>query len=1166
MTTLTIGNREVEVSDDFLKLSPEQQNETVEEIAQSLGITGDGAEPAAPEEPDMTAGRVAGLAGRAGVQAVPGAIAGLPALVNDAVQQAAHWGYQGIDAIAGTDLAAAHQRGWGGPLGTVNKVQKVGEAAADAIGLPQPETPLERIGVAGGQTAVEALTGAGIAKSVARGTQGGTRRFLEELADAPRTQAMIGGLAGAGSQSAVEGELTGNPALDSVLGTAGGLALGVGGSAVPTFARQGLQTGKQMANRALARGDDVQRQLAAERIRNAASDPGAAFRELDEGAGAELVPGSRPTTFQATGDMGLGSLERELQTANPEVFAQRRADQNSARLDHLRSVKGEGNAEEIVTFLRGQLDDIDRITGSYEARARSAAEEAADGLRPAAEADDVGRSIRGSMRDAEDIARKREGALWDAVDPDGSLTVAPAKAKQAVADIYDTMTRSGRLGLTKDEQSFADLIRDFEPVVSFKEMKELSTRIKEAMRAELGTPGRGRTETYRRLAQLSDAVRSAMMNSAAERIASDPVARGTIARWANDWAEQSGRTGSQAGQVRSLRAGRVPDVGGAESPQGRQPGGFARNSGIQGSSRKAPSLSLTQFIAKNGGLPLDAEAAARDWGNVSVGRFGKLARPEGRSVDGFWRNRLIDEGYLPRDADGYSSRDITKELYDRIEQERAGRKTFTAADEMRGAGRADMDGAEAEFSAASRQLREELQSVGVRPDEMSARAFNDAVERLARGDETDAITAYERAVMDLDDEGPVRASYAPREGSSAGSLLDGFRDDPEAGKRYTAATKATRERVGTFNKGYAGQVLRRDGEKDVFRMGDASVAKNAFMPGPTGGERIKALVKAGARSSDVAEAAALSLSKHIKDGVLDAKGFQRWRSQSEAALKELPQDVRAKFANASLASQALERVASARKARLNDFNKSVLGKLAKVDPADLPKEIGGILNAKDGAAKMRRLSQAAKSNPAARDGLKRAVAEYIEGRFISNKEVGASGENAIRADAFASFVKDKAPALRQVFNGEDLLRMQAIADDIKRAERSLSAVKTPGNSNTAQDIGAVLDKAAEKSGKTSLFSQIIVAAGSGALIGDFSGAAAGAAAAGAKHIFGSMRVAGLKRVDDLVLEMMLDPQLAKVALLKAPISSKGAQKALSQILARRSVFGATATVGNVDER
>lgn len=53
MTTLVINGKEVTVSDDFLKLSPEQQNQTVEEIAKAMGT-------AAPaQSPEMASGLAA---------------------------------------------------------------------------------------------------------------------------------------------------------------------------------------------------------------------------------------------------------------------------------------------------------------------------------------------------------------------------------------------------------------------------------------------------------------------------------------------------------------------------------------------------------------------------------------------------------------------------------------------------------------------------------------------------------------------------------------------------------------------------------------------------------------------------------------------------------------------------------------------------------------------------------------------------------------------------------------------------------------------------------------------------------------------------------------------------------------------------------------------------
>ncbi len=74
------------------------------------------------------------------------------------------------------------------------------------------------------------------------------------------------------------------------------------------------------------------------------------------------VPGSRPTTFQQTGDMGLGALERRAETLDAVPFQQRRADQNAARVGMLEGIQPQGQPEAVVNTLRQNLADIDRMT------------------------------------------------------------------------------------------------------------------------------------------------------------------------------------------------------------------------------------------------------------------------------------------------------------------------------------------------------------------------------------------------------------------------------------------------------------------------------------------------------------------------------------------------------------------------------------------------------------------------------------------------------------------------------------------------------------------------------------------------------------------------------------------------------------------------------------
>ncbi|MBY0258472.1 MAG: hypothetical protein K2X24_12730, partial [Methylobacterium sp.] len=82
--------------------------------------------------------------------------------------------------------------------------------------------------------------------------------------------------------------------------------------------------------------------------------------------------------------------------------------------------------------------------------------------------------------------------------------------------------------------------------------------------------------------------------------------------------------------------------------------------------------SLARFIAENGGLRLDGDAAATDLHRYVVPGVGKVARPDGKGLDNFWRERLIEEGYFRPDADGGMARDIGPELLRKLQNEQRG--------------------------------------------------------------------------------------------------------------------------------------------------------------------------------------------------------------------------------------------------------------------------------------------------------------------------------------------------------------------------------------------------------------------------------------------------------------------------------------------------------------
>ena len=133
--------------------------------------------------------------------------------------------------------------------------------------------------------------------------------------------------------------------------------------------------------------------------------------------------------------------------------------------------------------------------------------------------------------------------------------------------------------------------------------------------------------------------------------------------------------------------------------------------------------------------------------------------------------------------------------------------------------------------------------------------------------------------------------------------------------------------------------------------------------------------------------------------------------------------------------------------------------------------------------------------------------------------------------------------------------MQAVADDLQRANRSIAAVKLPGGSNTAQDTFAV----GKHDTAGSALMKIVLASGGGA--GDRRRFLAVRSAArprrSAREPSRRSGRPGLQKVDDLVRDAMLDPTIARALLAKAPErGDTGSYAFLAQRYRRAALAGA----------
>jgi hypothetical protein len=183
---------------------------------------------------------------------------------------------------------------------------------------------------------------------------------------------------------------------------------------------------------------------------------------------------------------------------------------------------------------------------------------------------------------------------------------------------------------------------------------------------------------------------------------------------------------------------------GAPAPLGPPPGR------ADGAIQEAGPVSLGRFIAQNGGLPLEGDVLATDLHKFGIPGLGNVARPGGKSIDNFWRERLIEEGYFRPDADGGMARDISSELLRKLQNEQRGVPSYPlGSSRAMGAGlTAGQLGDEyaAALSQAETRLNGDLRAAGIDPASVHPDVRSRTLGALMRGETAEPLDAFERTV------------------------------------------------------------------------------------------------------------------------------------------------------------------------------------------------------------------------------------------------------------------------------------------------------------------------------------------------------------------------------------------------------------------------------------
>ncbi|KAB0680162.1 hypothetical protein [Aureimonas leprariae] len=335
--------------------------------------------------------------------------------------------------------------------------------------------------------------------------------------------AVIGAAGGAGGTAAADAA---PEPLKPLAGLLGGMAAGAGSAGllgVPMIVKEGVRHIGRYAE-PLTQGG--RQRLAADRLRSSATDSQALRDSLEAGT-PELVPGSQPTTFQATGDMGIGALERGAAARQPDRFMQRRAEQNAAQVAAIGAIQPDGAPETVVSAIRGQLADIDREADDIVTRARDGARASADRLGAGQTPDAAGASLRTSLEAARATVKQRERELWNAVDPDGTMTLGVGTVKGEADSLLGGIPKSAKQP-DGEEMAIYGVVGQYGDAMPLSEVTALSSRVKAAMRAE--RMANGESPAYARMAKLSSAIHADLDGAVAGRVQqeAEAVARGEM--------------------------------------------------------------------------------------------------------------------------------------------------------------------------------------------------------------------------------------------------------------------------------------------------------------------------------------------------------------------------------------------------------------------------------------------------------------------------------------------------------------------------------------------------------------------------------------------------------------------------------------------------------------
>lgn len=1081
--------------------------------------------------PDPNAGKRTDIVSNVGAGANDAIASTLGApvdLVNAGVGAVEH----GINAIAGTNLQPSPAP-FGGSQSIKQGMGLIGANPDDTVAT-SPEARVAR-GIGAGAGSV--LGPMGVAGAIDRGIVAAPQ--IAQTVASTLAPASLGGAAGtaaAGGLSAGVGQTAqevlpdkyatyanlGGQVLGGVL--AGGIGAGVN-AASRTFGALGDRfTAPMLLGRTqervgtLPNGQTLtatagQQQLARQKLLGAASNPDTLAQSLNP-EGEQIVPGSQPTTGQASGDMGILALERAQAAKNPELFNERRAEQTQARWDALEKVRPanadpfdardylgqslediksahakslgaiQDSAQTALTglksgdpfaardYLESQMREMDARQGAAVAAEQSKAAEKAEALGGKGQTNEYGEVIRNQLIEGRKAAKEIENRAWDAIDPDHKSLIDAAPISTGADQITSEMPRLAKK-MTGDEKSIFEDAASLTGPEKFREVTSLRQRITDALQDEL--MAHGRSQTYRRLSMLLGKVDDTILGA---------VERQAVAETQSGAADNEGSFLRNLAKDRDdfLAQRRAQEATGSDNASGYSGDGTGRSGAVSSAANRKVSP---------GGQP-----------GISPGGDGGLSGN-------------IDEGLAERYGAAKASTRTRASTFD----EGPVGQALNAGKGYGGYSKADSQVAQTFFRPGPKSFDDAqayMKAVGGRPEAVT----------LGR----DYLASDFRKAA-IGDDGVVDPTKASKWIDTHQDVLRHF---PELAEQFSDATTAS-ETMGNVAAEHAAQIKAFGDSAARHFIGadpDKAIARVMSSTDPAGA--LNDLMRLTRTSPEAQESIRTNLVQHLT------------RDGGETLSKALADPKAMRAVNAALTPDqvgVLRGVAKAfddAKAMTADHAQAVKtfeqGPAKHFQDVDPSASVARVMASKDPAQAFSDLMTLTNDSPAAQSAIRAAALDWIKDKAGLTAEVGTSGVQDMSNRGLQNIVNDPKimRGLQKVLSPEQVKTIQDVARDTLRANRSTTAVKLPGGSNTTQDTHAV----AKSSHGASPLSQVIAAEIGGEVLKHLGGIKLKVAGLVGGAVASAARQAGLQKVDDLVTYAVLHPDIGRALLAKMPPDAK----------------------------